>query len=217
MPEQLEAILVVETGIRDTNAFPLRQTVCLLGNGPAADIVLDNPYVSRLHARIVQEGGQFRIRDLGSKNGTCVNGARLVDEGKWLTHGDRIDLAQGQVVLRLQEQKRTLTVPIVLDRGAHDVVVDAASREVWVRDQIVDPPISRKEFDVLHLLYQRAGEACSRDEIAAAGWPERGEGDVTDQEIDQCIRRLRLRIEADSSQPHYIVTVRGYGYRLSHA
>ena len=84
-----------------------------------------------------------------------------------------------------------------------------------IRGETARPPFSRKEFDVLSLLYKRRGQACSKDEIAEAGWPERGGGDVADQDIEQYIRRLRLRIEPDPSHPQYILTVRGYGYRLS--
>ena len=51
----------------------------------------------------------------------------------------------------------------------------------------------------------------SKDEIAVAGWPERTNGDVGDHEIEQSIRRLRLRIEEDASQPQYIQMVRGTG------
>ena len=80
---------------------------------------------------------------------------------------------------------------------------------------ILAPPLSRKEFDVLNLLYQRRGEALSKDELAAAGWPERVDGDVADQDIEQCIRRLRLRVEPAPSRPTRILTIRGYGYKLT--
>ena len=86
---------------------------------------------------------------------------------------------------------------------------------MWVWADKLEPPLSRKEFDVLELLYNRRGEACSKDEIAAVGWPERDGGAVGDSEIEQSIRRLRLRIESDPSKPEFITTVRGFGYRLS--
>ena len=83
-----------------------------------------------------------------------------------------------------------------------------------VRGEKLAPPLSKKEFDVLELLYLGRGNAVSRDEIAKAGWPERSEADVTPEEIDQYIRRLRRRIEEDPSQPKLIVTLRGHGYRI---
>ena len=41
-------------------------------------------------------------------------------------------------------------------------------------------PLSSKEFDILNLLFRKKGEACNKDEIAVAGWPERTDGDVGD-------------------------------------
>ena len=96
-----------------------------------------------------------------------------------------------------------------------EIVVDAASRDVWVRGQLQEPTIPRKEFDILEVLYRNKGRALSREEITDAGWPERTNGDVYDEEIDQYIRRLRRRIERDPSCPKLIVTLRGYGYRMS--
>ena len=83
-----------------------------------------------------------------------------------------------------------------------------------VRGEKLAPPLSKKEFDVLELLYLGRGNAVSRDEIAKAGWPERSEADVTPEEIDQYIRRLRRRIEENPSKPKLIVTLRGHGYRI---
>lgn len=97
----------------------------------------------------------------------------------------------------------------------NELVVDAASRDVWVRGQIQDPTLPRKEFDILQVLYRNKGRAVSRKEIADAGWPERVDGDVNDEEIDQYVRRLRRRIEINPSCPKLIVTLRGYGYRMS--
>ena len=215
MSGQPGAVLVVEQGIGDISVIPLDQPTLLLGNSTAADIVVDNPYVSRQHAEIKRERGGYLLRDLSSKNGTFVNGARLSGDGHWLRTSDRIELAPGQVVLRFQDWNTTTTLPAFGVPRPGELVVDARSREVLMQGVKVDPPLSRKEFDILSLLYERREEACSKDEIAARGWPEREAGDVGDQEIEQCVRRLRLRIEADPSRPQHILTVRGYGYKLS--
>ena len=180
------------------------------------DIPVNNAYVSRHHAELIKAENQYQIRDLGSKNGTYINGTRLERDPAQLHSGDRIELAKGQVVLRFQEWRSTITLPpSVGPAAAAGIRVDASSREVWVYGQLLVPPLSRKEFDVLELLYRRRGQACSKDGIAAHGWPERHQGDVGDQEIEQCIRRIRLRVERDPSRPQYLVTVRGYGYKLS--
>ena len=215
MPEEPETMLVVERGVPGVRVFPLTSQVCLLGASPNADIFVDNPYISRMHAQIVREADAFRIRDLDSRNGTFINGNRLTGEGRILRRGDRIELAEGQVLLRFQRRGTTVTLPAASAKDDGDLVVDTRSREVWVRGERLESPLSRKEFDVLDLLFQKRGEACSRNDIASVGWPERSPGDVGDQEIEQYIRRLRLRIEVDPSQPRYIITVRGYGYKLA--
>ena len=95
-----------------------------------------------------------------------------------------------------------------------ELIVDAGSRDVWVRGKKLAPALSRKEFDILELLHLNRGNAVSRDKIATFGWPERPDGDVTPEEIDQYIRRLRRRIEKSPSTPKLIVTIRGFGYRI---
>ena len=215
MPEQSDIMLVVERGVPGVQAFPLDQDVSLLGASQSSDIFLDNPYVSRMHAQIVQEQDGWAIRDLDSKNGTFVNGVRLRDEGRLLESGDRIELAEGQVVLRFLKRGATVTISSMAAKESGDLLVDSKTREVWVLGKKIETSLSRKEFDVLDLLNKRRGEACSKDEIAAVGWPERDTGDVGDQEIEQSIRRLRLRIEPDPSNPRFIITIRGYGYKLA--
>ena len=215
MPDRPNAMLVVERGIRDVGMIHLDRSSHLLGNSSQVDIVVDNPFVSRTHARIDQKDGRFHLLDLGSKNGTFVNSARLGDEGHWLDGGDRIELGQEQVVLRFHTWTDTITLQLKQVQRAGSLVVDAGSRDVWINEGELQPPLSRKEFDILKLLYERDGQACSRDEIASIGWPERPEAQVEDQEIDQYIRRLRVRIERDPSSPNHIITVRGYGYKFS--
>jgi hypothetical protein len=50
----------------------------VVGRSPEADLTIDDPFASDFHARIgPAEGGSFRIQDLGSTNGTFVDGARI--------------------------------------------------------------------------------------------------------------------------------------------
>ena len=78
----------------------------------------------------------------------------------------------------------------------------------------VTPPLPRKEFNLLLTLYTHRGEVVTKSDIALSVWPERPEGDVGNHEIEQCVRRLRVHIEPDSSNPRFVQTVRGVGYRL---
>lgn len=93
------------------------------------------------------------------------------------------------------------------------VVVDLKARQVYVRDQRLDPLMSRKDFDLLMLLASKRGEAINRDEIATSVWAEREDGDVGNHEIEQYVRHFR--IESDLSRPQFLMTVRGFGYKLN--
>ncbi len=73
--------------------------VTVLGRSPESDIVILDPYVSAKHAEIVLADSGFFVRDLGSANGTYVNGRRLSRE-RILRKGDRLEL--GDTVFRFR-------------------------------------------------------------------------------------------------------------------
>jgi signal transduction histidine kinase len=85
------ANLVLLRGPGAGKGFPLDVQTALIGRHPAAAIRLDLPDVSRRHAQIVHEKGQFFLEDLGSSNGTFLNGLPL--KGKASLRGeDRITI-----------------------------------------------------------------------------------------------------------------------------
>jgi hypothetical protein len=67
--------LAVESGLEQGRRFPL-DGVVTIGRSPDNDVVLNDPQVSRLHARIILDEGAVAIEDAGSLNGTYVNGER---------------------------------------------------------------------------------------------------------------------------------------------
>ena len=71
----------------------------ILGRDPQARVVIDAPDVSRHHAQIVVRGDDASIEDLGSKNGTFVEGSR-VEEPTPLRDGDEITLGRSRLVFR---------------------------------------------------------------------------------------------------------------------
>jgi len=92
-----------------------------------------------------------------------------------------------------------------------EVVVDDERKEVTVRGKPV--ALSPREFEILRLLTSRPGKVFSSAEILAAAWPDR-EG-ATVEDVKKYIHMLRRKIERDPAKPRIIVTVRGFGYRLS--
>ena len=88
--------------------------------------------------------------------------------------------------------------------------IDPGARKVWVNGQLV--ALSAREYDLLVLLAERAGQAVPRQYILDHIWGADFIGDLG--ALDVYIRMLRKKIEPDPDQPTYIRTLRGVGYRL---
>ena len=86
------ALLLVKGGDAGGTTVPLSEGTTTLGRAPLNDIVVDEPGVSRQHAGIRAERDGFWIQDLGSRNGTFVNGQLIEGEGQRLRDMDLIEL-----------------------------------------------------------------------------------------------------------------------------
>jgi hypothetical protein len=87
--ERLPKLLLPHPG----NSHPLR-----IGRDPASGLRLTHETVSRVHAELRRQGGMWVLRDLGSTNGTTVNGRRVVGAAV-VCEGDQVGF--GQVLFRL--------------------------------------------------------------------------------------------------------------------
>jgi predicted component of type VI protein secretion system len=87
--------LVMTQGPQPGQTFALDQDLLTLGRDPNNVIVINDPQVSRQHARITHQGGRIVLEDIGSTNGTFVNGMRLTNPHA-LANGDVVGL--GDVV-----------------------------------------------------------------------------------------------------------------------
>ena len=81
-------------GLHDGSEYELGDDL-LLGRGSQADIQLEDPFASSRHARIVRQGGLAVIEDLGSTNGTLLNGEPLLGPQP-LHAGDRIRIGDSE-------------------------------------------------------------------------------------------------------------------------
>ena len=218
MSTPIYASFNVNKGIDGISMIPIDGSSVIAGNSDAVGIKLENRFVSRRHFQVRLESDVFYISDLGSTNGTYLNGSKLnPNEEQILRDGDRVGLGVEEVLLVFSGPAGTVRIDTAVIARANrgddgDLVVDSSSRDVWVRDKKL-PSLPRKEFDILECLFQNRGQAVSRDEIAAAGWPERPD-DVPNSDIDQYIRRLRRKLEENPSKPEIILTRVGYGYTI---
>jgi DNA-binding response OmpR family regulator len=91
-----------------------------------------------------------------------------------------------------------------------DVVVDPATRRVWRDDREI--VFSRKEFDLLYFLMQRAGSVVSRDDLMLQVWNTTFW--TSSKTIDVHLGWVRRKLGDDPSRPTLITTVRGHGLRF---
>jgi len=181
-----------------------------IGRSEDCDVVLVERQVSRRHAWIRRMGGQYILEDLGSKNGTHVNGREII-KPYVLQDGDEIQIA---LCVKLSFVGAEATAPLAFEQGTRfGLYLDQSSHAVFVGGRELSPPLSLAQYRLLELLYE-TGRVCSRDEIVEAVWPEASEEGVSDQAIDALVRRLRERLNEVDSDHQYIITVRGHGFRL---
>lgn len=182
---------------------PLASETTTMGRAVENDLVITSKRVSREHARVQRQGRRVVLTDLGSTNGTFLNGERLLAAVE-LRDGDRVCIGDVDLVFHDPESTH-------LETPFPDLDVDAAAGIVRIDRHVI--PLSPKEFALLAYLHERAGQICSKDDIGAAVWPEYQDS-VYDYQIENLVRRLRTRIEPDPADPQLLLTERGRGYRL---
>jgi hypothetical protein len=207
------AMLVLQRGAETGRRWPLDRTRTLtIGRDEDCDIHLPDRQVSRNHARIYWSGDHYRIEDLGSKNGTHVNGQDVQGNTSLpLQDGDELQIA---LRFKLAFVDAGATAPLSLDSDKRGLRIDKETRQVWVNGIIIDPPLSLHQYRLLEVLWDTGGSVITREQIVEAVWPEAASEGVSEQAIDALVRRLRERIEECDTEFRYIVTVRGHGFRL---
>jgi len=124
---------------------PLEGDRLTVGRGPSNDLALEaDSKVSRLHAVLERYQSGWAIRDMGSRNGTFVNGERLITE-RVLRPGDEVTIGDTRLAYRLDEAPdaalgatRVAEGPPELTRREREVLV-ALCRPVFSSDMFTEP------------------------------------------------------------------------------
>ncbi|MGH3650980.1 MAG: FHA domain-containing protein [Acidimicrobiia bacterium] len=91
-------VLFVRSESQQGQEFEVNDVI-VLGRSDETDVVLDDPYASEFHMRLVAQENGMMLHDLGSTNGTYVNGRR-VSAPTELRHGDTIQV--GKTVMEIR-------------------------------------------------------------------------------------------------------------------
>jgi len=192
----------------------LEQTVTRLGRAVENEIVIVSKRASREHAHIRRDGRRVFLDDLGSTNGTFLNGERVLGSVQ-LRDGDEISI--GEIVFTFHDPDTTTR-----ETPFPELEVNVEAGVVRLNRHAIQ--LSPKEFSLLAYLYENRGKVCSKDEIGRTVWseykrstPQSGSVDqagIYDYQIENLVRRLRTKIEIDANLPVLLITVRGLGYKL---
>jgi len=175
-----------------------------IGRALGCDVVIASKKISRENTRIRREGRHWYVEDLGSTNGTTLNGERIMTVLN-LRDGDSIMV--GDVTFIFHDPDTTIR-----ENPVPDLEVDTTAGVVRVNRKVVS--LSPKEYLLLAYLYERRCQVCSKDDIGHAAWPEYDAGGIFSYQIENLVHRLRTRIEFDPANPQLLFTVRGLGYKL---
>lgn len=156
-----------------------------IGRAEHCPIAIPEPDVSREHASVTVDGRGYLISDLGSRNGTRVNGQLVGPSGRILAHGDTVRLA-GAVVLN-----------VLMDDEPHHVnapQVDLRAGDVWIGGAKLIPPLASAQVALLALLQREPGKVIGLATVVAAIWPELDAAAVGPQAVNTLMERLTARL-----------------------
>lgn len=131
-PDAQHACLVLYSGPEPGQRHLLHEGTLLVGRAPDCTLPLDSPGISRRHAELQVAGETVRLRDLGSVNGTHVNGQRVLNSVT-LSDGDMLRL--GDALLKFYP--RHSLDALLHDRIYRMATVDAVT-EVYTRRYVLD-------------------------------------------------------------------------------
>jgi hypothetical protein len=210
-------LLIAQAGPLNGQRWVLKDDL-IVGRDDSCTVVIQNRQVSRYHARIITLPQGVQLEDLGSKNGTHINGQQVL-EPIILQDGDVIQIAFAQQFIYMSSDS---TLPLAgapekqteLMQVPRQLRLEKRSRRVWIGDVELLPPLSVSQFQLLELLYDNPDRVVTRAELIQAVWGQEDAIGISEQALDALVRRLRDRLSAINSSHQFLITVRGHGLRL---
>lgn len=122
-----------------------------------------------------------------------------------------------ELIARVKANLRRVDMSIGNSNGeiivCEDLVIDLNRYEVKKNNKIIE--LTLREFELLKFLATKSGQVFSREQLLEEVWGYEYYGDI--RTVDVTVRRLREKVEDDSSSPRYVLTKRGVGYYFRRA
>lgn len=187
----------------DLSVFPF-----IIGRARECHYVIDSGAISREHLSIEFDDKQVLVRDLGSRNGTNLNGETLTPHQSYPLRANDILSIADEIELVFDDP--ATTAQLDYDPNQHEGLhINASDGQAYFRDALIDPPLSPSQVSLLQLLIENEGVVVTREDIRHYVW---GEGmKVSDQAMDALVSRMRKRLHEIDPDHEYIITRRGFG------
>ena len=115
---------------------------------------------------------------------------------------------EAQVVAQKNGEKKETKKETTIKVGS--LVLDLEKYEVHIDGKVIN--LTLREFEVLKFLAQQPGQVVTREALLERVWGYEYYGDI--RTVDVTVRRIRERIEKDTSNPQILITKRGVGYYI---
>lgn len=209
--EKIEGMLFAVDAVRDG-----LEAVNRFRQGPYDLVILDvmMPYIDGFSAcRAIRKDSDVPIIILTCRDGPddVVQGFKLGADD-YVTKPFRISELQARVEAILRRAGKGGPFRHTQDAVVGELEIDPRRHQVTIRGN--DVQLTPMEFELLYFLATHPGEVFDRATLFRQVWGREYEYGRETNLIDVCVRRLREKIERDPSQPEYLRTVRGVGYKI---
>jgi pSer/pThr/pTyr-binding forkhead associated (FHA) protein len=188
---------------------PLVEKELVIGRSSECDLAIPDRFMSRRHARLWERDSQWWIEDLGSRNGTLVNGVKVV-ASTLVAAGDEIALSGSTVRL---EDTSQLAKPVTESSSEH-TIFRQASELLESQVSIPEPPDHMRSYaerlQMINEVHQILGRSISLDELLetildrAFHLLEAEEGVIVLREPDGSYRRAARRAAPGYEEEHLL-------------
>jgi pSer/pThr/pTyr-binding forkhead associated (FHA) protein len=190
-------------GEKQIATFSLAKGELTIGRNLASDIVIDNVGVSRRHAVIKWSGDRATVKDLGSANGTFVNGQRVTSHD--LKDGDDILVLKHRLLFRVPKEAAAPTAEMAADAGQKTMFINpAVIAQAAAGKSVGGPEAATPRLRPCLILPDRKKMALEAEEVTLGS-----STDCTIQLAGMFVAKLHARIVPEKDRQFKIIHVAG--------